>query len=72
MTSPIIILIPFLISNGILTGTGLSEPVVWYNARYNTGVRILTIPLEDVFYGMLLMLMNITGFEYLANRMKIP
>ena len=66
----LVILIPFFISNGILTGTGLSEPVVRYNDRYNTGMRILTIPVEDFFYGMLLMLINITGFDYLASRNK--
>lgn len=49
-----IMLLPFLVVNGILTGTGLDRPVVWYDNTENLGLRILTIPVEDVFYGMLM------------------
>jgi len=61
--SYLILLIPFFICNGILTGTGLDQPVVSYNDAENLGVRILTIPLEDLFYGMFLILLNVTIFE---------
>jgi lycopene cyclase domain-containing protein len=54
-----VLLIPFLIVNGLLTGTALNEPVVWYNENEISGFRILTIPVEDVFYGMALVLMNV-------------
>ncbi len=59
-----IIALPFLAINGILTGTGLDEEVVWYNDAENIGKRIFTIPIEDFFYGMLLILAVVSMFEY--------
>ncbi len=64
----LLLLIPFAIVNGMLTGTGLSEPVVWYDDTENMGIRIMSIPFEDVFYGMSLILLNVSGFEYLKKR----
>lgn len=60
----LVILIPFFVVNGILTGTGLQEPVVWYNDDENLGIRLLTIPVEDAIYGFLLIGMNISLFEF--------
>lgn len=54
-----ILLIPFLIVNGLLTGTGLDNAVVWYNSSEIIGFRILTIPFEDIFYGLDLILLNL-------------
>lgn len=62
------ILIPFFIVNGILTGSFINNEVVWYNNEENMGLRLITIPIEDTFYGMLLILLNISIYEYLKKK----
>ena len=63
LVSYTVCLIPFLIVNGLLTAI----PVVIYNNVENLGKRIYTIPFEDIFYGMLLVLMNVVIYEKLKN-----
>ncbi len=67
-TSYLLIIPFFLWSNGILTGTNIQQPIVWYNNAENLGIRIGTIPLEDCFYGMLLIFMHIYGFDYFRKK----
>ncbi|MES2702461.1 MAG: lycopene cyclase domain-containing protein [Bacteroidota bacterium] len=66
-----IILIPFFISNGILTGMWSSEATVRYNNLHNLNIRLGTIPVEDTFYGMLLQLANAVGLVYFSRRQNI-
>ena len=55
IVSYIFILIPFFIINGLLTGSFILDEIVWYNDNYNLGIRIGTIPFEDIFYGFSLL-----------------
>lgn len=58
-----LLLIPFFIVNGLLTGTGLEQPVVWYNNDENVSIRVLTIPVEDFVYGLEMLLFNLFFYE---------
>lgn len=63
-----ITLVFFFIVNGILTGSWIEEPVVWYNNSENLGIRIGTIPFEDAFYGFLLIALVIDIYRYLQHK----
>ncbi|EDP69953.1 hypothetical protein FBALC1_10487 [Flavobacteriales bacterium ALC-1] len=62
----IVMLIPFFIVNGILTGSLIENEVVWYNNNQNLGVRLFTIPIEDTIYAFTLILTNL----YLVKQLK--
>ena len=57
-------LIPFYVVNGLLT----SIPVVMYNNEENMAFRVGTIPFEDHFYSMAMLLLNSMFFEYFRKR----
>jgi lycopene cyclase domain-containing protein len=61
-----ILLIPFLLINGLLTGSFTDEPVVWYDHHETIGVRLFTIPAEDILFGMMVMLIPI----YLTDKLE--
>ena len=59
----LIILVPFFIVNGILTGSFIKEQVVWYNNAENLGIRLGTIPVEDTAYAFSMLFMSIIMIE---------
>ncbi len=61
----LVILIPFFIVNGVLTGTFIEAPVVWYNDQENLGIRLGTIPVEDIGYAFSMLFLNVLLFERL-------
>lgn len=63
----LLILVPFVIVNGILTGTGISGEIVWYNNAENLGIRIFTIPIEDFAYAFSLILFNLLFIKNLRK-----
>ena len=66
----LVMLIPFFIVNGVLTGSWIDNQVVWYNDAENLGIRMGTIPLEDSIYAYSMILMNLFFFEYFCSIFK--
>jgi len=67
----LVMLIPFFIINGILTGSFIENEVVWYNNDENLGLRLFTIPIEDTVYAFSLILSNLAITEYLFRKQSI-
>lgn len=55
----LVILVPFVIVNGVLTGSFIDGEVVWYNNAENLGIRFFTIPVEDFAYAFTMLLFNL-------------
>jgi lycopene cyclase domain-containing protein len=67
----LIALIPFLIVNGILTGAITENPIVWYSEKHIIGLRIYTIPIEDLFYNYAMLLPVTWLFVWFESRRTI-
>jgi lycopene cyclase domain-containing protein len=55
--------LPFLLINGVLTGSFIKSPIVNYNSNEIIGFRIFTIPIEDSVYNLLMLLIVVSLFE---------
>jgi lycopene cyclase domain-containing protein len=64
----LIILIPFILVNGTLTGSWINEEVVWYNDAENLGIRLFRIPVEDVIYNLGMLVTVFTFTEYFSKK----
>lgn len=64
----LIILVPFLLVNGILTGSFFDRVVVWYDPSEIMHQRIFTIPGEDIFYALGMLLMTTWLYEWFRSR----
>ncbi len=60
----LLIVIFTLIFNGYLTW----RPVVTYGVEYQLDFRIITIPVEDFFYGISLLWMNTSLYNFLIRK----
>lgn len=67
-----ILLIPFFIINGILTGTGIEQAVFDYNPQAILGIRILSVPIEDMVYNFSLLLSPLALTQIFEMRFKKP
>jgi lycopene cyclase domain-containing protein len=63
-----VILLPFILINGVLTGHFTADPVVWYNDDENMGMRFFSIPWDDFIYNYALFLFPVLMAEQLKAR----
>ena len=78
------LLIPFILSNGVLTGirfwqypalnrdvAAIADQIVWYNNDHNLQLRIFSMPVDDLFYGFLMIAMTVVAYELIARRLGL-
>ena len=66
----LVMLIPFFIVNGILTGSFITDQVVWYDNTQNLGIRMGTIPVEDSIYAYTMILCNLFLTEFFVKKFQ--
>jgi lycopene cyclase domain-containing protein len=68
----LIIIIPFLLFNGIWTGTFIKDEVFWYNDAYNLGIRVFSMPVEDLVYCFTLILLELLCLQKVESIIGLP
>jgi len=63
-------LMPFILINGLLTGSFTDQAVVIYNESHIIGFRVFNIPIEDFVYSFEILLTVIWTFEYFKSSQK--
>ena len=74
LTFILITCIPFIIVNGLLTGlceSSINTATVTYNDNERAFSRFLSIPIEDFFYSMLLLITNTWIYELINRQSSI-
>lgn len=67
----LVMLLPFFIVNGILTGSFIEEQIVWYDNTQNMGIRMFTIPVEDSVYAFTMILTPLVLTEYFEKKFSV-
>ncbi len=67
----LLILVPFFLVNGILTGSFIEGEVVWYNDAENMGIRIFTIPIEDSAYAFSMIYYSLFLIEWWKSKSRL-
>lgn len=62
-----VLLVPFIVVNGFLTGSFGSLKIVSYNDLYNLGFRVFQIPIEDFSYAFTMILMSLLFIRFFED-----
>ncbi len=76
-----VLLLPFIVSNGLLTGLAfweyplfntavdqIQESIVWYNNGHNLRLRLFSMPVDDISYGFAMLLLVVTVYERIKRK----
>jgi lycopene cyclase domain-containing protein len=66
----LVIILPFVIFNGIFTGNFIKGEVFWYSEAYFWKMRISSIPLEDFAYVFCLILLYLLCIDKIETMLK--